>query len=110
VPKPAFEERRPQSNVPAKQRELEELARLIQAATGTVDLAVETSQQLGSQNQIYHRFADRTAAKQRQSQATASGDNLHKITKQIDEANHNDNQILSDLDMIIHNLESQQQT
>jgi seryl-tRNA synthetase len=103
-----LDERRPHSNVPAKQRELEELARLIQAATGTVDLAVETSQQLSSQNQIYQRFAERTAAKQKQGQVVESGDNLHKITKQIDEANHNDNQILSDLDMIIHNLENQQ--
>jgi len=52
MPITQVEAARPQTNAsnsnPNKAKELEELARLIQAATGSINMAVETSQQLAS--------------------------------------------------------------
>ena len=67
-----------------KQQEILELTKLIQAATGSVGQVVETSQQLPA-------FKIRREKKQ--------------IEKAIQEDKDNDNQILSDLDQIINNLE-----
>ena len=49
------------------------------------------------------------AASVTQSYASGQTNNLMKIEKKIEEDTRNDNKILTDLDMIIHNLEKQQQ-
>ena len=94
-PQPIITPRNHTSNVPDqfsvmrprtmdKQQEILELTKLIQAATGSVGQVVETSQQLPA-------FKIRREKKQ--------------IEKAIQEDKDNDNQILSDLDQIINNLE-----
>ena len=49
------------------------------------------------------------AASVTQSYASGQTNNLMKIEKRIEEDTQNDNKILTDLDMIIHNLEKQQE-
>ena len=103
---------RPQTNVSNKQKELEELARLIQAATGSINNVVESSQQFkfnqGDRSERGNRSRFQ-AGKAVESVQLSGPNNLPALEKRIEEDNHNDNQILSDLDLIIQNLEKQQQ-
>jgi len=82
---------------------------LIQAAQGSVNFAVENSQQLNFP--ITKRTARRKANQpaQHESVALSGPNNLPHIAQQIAEDNRDTDHIIDDLDKMIFNLERQQQ-
>jgi hypothetical protein len=80
---------------------------LIQAATGSINNVVETSQQLNYTDRT-NRVGRKHVPKPKESVALSGPNNMPGIEAQMKEDNQNDNQILNDLDMIIKNLEQAQ--
>lgn len=93
-----------QRPITQKQKEIMELAQLIQEATGSVNNVVESFQN-------FKPLTNRNKGQQqpKESVQLSRPSNLGVIQQKIQEDSCNDNQIISNLDMMIMNLEKQQQ-